>query len=65
MPVVSGCVPNGLAATATFPDTDEALRSAPDAASRYQLLWAGRAVRDARISELETVVGGCPRAAAR
>jgi len=63
VPVASPCVPAGLGATPEYPDTDEALRQAPDAATRYQLLAAGRPLRAARLGELEPVVAGCPRAA--
>ncbi len=65
VPVATGCVPPNLAAAPDYPDTDQALRSAPDAASRYQLLYAGRKVRVGRLGELETVVAGCPKATAR
>ncbi len=62
VPVATGCVPANLAAAPEYPDTDQALRTAPDAASRYQLLYAGRKVRVARNNELEPIVAGCPRA---
>jgi hypothetical protein len=65
VPVAVGCVPPNLAAAPTYPDTDQALKSAPDAASRYQLLYAGRKVRTGRLGELEPIVAGCPKATAK
>ncbi len=59
VPVAVSCVPNTFPGEPTFPDTDAALRSAPGAADRYQLIAAGRLLRIARLSELETVVKGC------
>lgn len=64
-PVAIGCVPANMAAAPEYPDTDNALRRAPDAAGRYQLLYAGRKVRTARLNELEPVVAGCPKAATK
>jgi hypothetical protein len=61
VPVASPCVPKGLAAAPTYPDSNEALRAATDAANRYALLAAGRLLRVARLNELEGVVAGCPR----
>lgn len=63
VPVASPCVPASLATPPEYPDATEALRSAPDAASRYQLLGAGRLLRAARLNELEPIVAGCPKAA--
>lgn len=65
VPVKTGCVPPNLAPKPDYPDTDEALKAAPDAASRYLLLYAGRKVRSARLGELESVVEGCPKAPAQ
>lgn len=65
IPVSTGCVPANLASPPEYPDTDEALKSAPDAAARYQLEHAGRKVRKARLAELEPIVAGCPKAAAK
>lgn len=62
VPVVGTCVPANLPDAPAYPDTDEALKAAPDAASRYQLLGAGRPLRVQRLKELEIVVGGCPKA---
>lgn len=62
VPVVGGCVPASLGAAPDYPDTDAALKAAPNGAKRYQLMAAGRPLRVARLNELETVVAGCPRA---
>lgn len=62
IPVAAPCVPANLAAPPEYPDTDDALRMAPDPAARYQLLYAGRKVRDARLSEIEPIVTLCPKA---
>jgi hypothetical protein len=53
------CVPRTLPATPRYPDTDAALRAAPGAADRYQLLAAGRILRQERLEDLERVVAGC------
>lgn len=63
VPVPSPCVPANLGPAPEYPDTDEALRAAPDAATRYLLLGAGRLLRIARANEVEPVVAACPRAA--
>jgi hypothetical protein len=62
VPVSSPCVPASLAAPPEYPDTDAALRAAPDAASRYQLTFAGRLLRMARLNEVEPIVAACPKA---
>lgn len=62
VPVSSPCVPAMLGAAPDYPDTDSALRAAPDAAERYLLIARGRLLRVARLGELETVVAGCPKA---
>jgi hypothetical protein len=59
VPVKQPCVPVELEDAPVFPDTDEALRKASDAAERYQLMGAGRPLRIARLNELEAVVKGC------
>lgn len=62
VPVAQPCVPHQVDVNPpAYPDTDEALRIARDAAERYQLLWAGRAERNARLGVLEPVVRACPR----
>lgn len=60
--VSSPCVPADFGPAPSYPDTDEALRQAPDAAERYRLMGQGRAARIGRLGELETVVAGCPKA---
>lgn len=53
------CVPKTLGPPPRYPDTDAALRGAPGAADRYQLMAAGRILRQQRLEELERVVAGC------
>lgn len=57
------CVPGNLEAAPDYPDTDEALAEAPDAGTRYALLWAGRLLRVARAGEVEPVIAKCREAA--
>jgi hypothetical protein len=52
-------VPKSLGPPPRYPDSDVALRAAPGAADRYQLMAAGRILRDRRLDELERVVAGC------
>jgi hypothetical protein len=59
VPVAVDCVPATLGAAPAYPDTDEALRAAPDAAERYRLLFLGRLLRDARLGEVEPVIQSC------
>lgn len=54
-----GCVPRTLPQPPRYPDSDAALRDAPGAADRYQLMAAGRLMRQKRLDELERVVAGC------
>jgi|GEM_PF-2337912 len=42
-----------------YPDSDEALRTAPDMFERVKLLLAGRNTRSARIQELESSLKAC------
>lgn len=58
-PVKLACVPKALPKAPKYPDTDTALRDAGGAADRYQLMAAGRLLRERRLSELEKVVEGC------
>jgi hypothetical protein len=58
------CVPSDVGGPPAYPDTDRALRNAGGAADRYQLLAAGRLLRDERLRKLEEVVRRC-RAAGR
>jgi hypothetical protein len=57
------CVPDDLGPAPAYPDSDAALRDAGGAADRYQLLAAGRLLRDARLKKLEDVVRHCRTAA--
>jgi hypothetical protein len=59
VPVKEACVPKGFARAPRYPDSDAALRDAGGAADRYQLLAAGRLLRDRRLAELEKIVEGC------
>ena len=61
VPVTIACVPKTLAPAPEYPDTDQALKAAADAAVRYQLVTAGRALRMARLGELEPIVVGCAK----
>lgn len=58
-PVAAACVPSSLRGEPTYPDTDEALKSAGGAADRYGLLAAGRSLRKQRLAELEPVIRSC------
>lgn len=58
-PAKARCVPRTLSKPPKYPDTDAALRDAGGAADRYQLMAAGRILRDRRLAELEKVVEGC------
>lgn len=53
------CVPRTLPGPPRYPDSDAALRNAPGAADRYQLMAAGRLMRQKRLEELERVIAGC------
>ena len=63
VPVPIKCVPDELGAPPAYPDSDQALRAAGGAADRYQLLAAGRILRDERLAKLEEVVRKCRQAA--
>lgn len=58
-PPPKSCVPRSLGPPPRYPDTDAALRAAPGAADRYQLLAAGRILRQDRLADLERVIAGC------
>lgn len=53
------CVPENMPAKPAYPDSDEALKAAPDAAARYGLIAAGRVLRIQREAEVEPVLNGC------
>jgi hypothetical protein len=57
--VKEACVPRSLPPPPRYPDSPSALRAAGGAADRYQLLAAGRILRDRRLAVLEKVVEGC------
>jgi len=63
VPVRVSCVSRNLPRAPRYPDTDEALRAAPGAADRYQLMAAGRLVRERRLAELERAIEACRRVA--
>jgi len=58
-PPPKSCVPRNLPAPPRYPDTDAALRASPGAADRYQLMAAGRILRQQRLEDLERVVQNC------
>ena len=57
-PVAIQCRPN-LGAEPAYPDTDAALKTAPDIFQRVRLLVAGRLLRIAREQELAAALAGC------
>lgn len=60
VPVSTPCVPSNYDPQhPDYKDSDSALKSAEDAAVRYQLLWAGRAQRIAREKENDVAIAGC------
>ncbi|MDB5430410.1 MAG: hypothetical protein JWP35_1526, partial [Caulobacter sp.] len=59
VPAKEACVPRSLPRAPKYPDTDAALRDAGGAADRYQLMAAGRLLRERRLADLEKVVEGC------
>jgi hypothetical protein len=58
-PVQKSCVPKGLDPPPRYPDSDAALRAAAGAADRYQLMAAGRLLRQKRLEALERIIAGC------
>jgi len=56
------CVPEDLGPPPAYPDNDAALRDAGGAADRYQLLAAGRILREQRLARLEEVIRRCRNA---
>ena len=59
-PIARGsCVPRALPRAPKYPDTAEALRDAGGAADRYQLMAAGRILRERRLTELERAIDAC------
>jgi len=55
-------VPEDLGPPPRYPDSDAALRDAGGAADRYQLLAAGRILREQRLAKLEEVIRRCRNA---
>jgi hypothetical protein len=63
VPVRVSCVPRTFPRAPRYPDSDAALRAADGAADRYQLMAAGRLLRERRLAELERAIEACRRAA--
>ena len=59
VPVKEACVPKNFPRAPRYPDSDAALRDAGGAADRYQLMAAGRLLRDRRLAELEKTIDAC------
>jgi len=59
VPVAVACVPSSIRPSPTYPDTKEALKKSAGPAERYQLLAAGRLLRDQRLAEIEPVIDAC------
>lgn len=57
-PVPVRCAPN-IGPEPAYPDTDDALRSAPDLFTRVKLLVAGRGMRIARDVQKSAALAGC------
>jgi hypothetical protein len=57
--VKAPCVPRSFPRAPRYPDSDAALRNAGGAADRYQLMAAGRILRDQRLAELERMIDAC------
>lgn len=53
------CVPDDLGPPPAYPDNDAALLQAGGAADRYQLMAAGRILRQQRLQKLEDAVKRC------
>jgi len=54
------CIPADFPrAKPVYPDTKDVLAALAGPPDRYQYVIAGRALRDARVDQLETVLGGC------
>jgi hypothetical protein len=58
IPAPIGCAP-AVGAAPAYPDTDAALKAAPDLFSRVRLLVAGRRLRMAREGELSAALSAC------
>jgi len=58
-PAKASCVPKAFPRAPKYPDTDAALRDAGGAADRYQLMAAGRLLREKRLADLEKTIDAC------
>ena len=58
-PVAASCVPSTLGPAPAYPDTDAALKAAPNMFERVRLLVAGRLLRIQRAGALEGVATAC------
>lgn len=61
IPVPASCVSDKVPGPRDYPDTDAALKAAGGAADRYQLIAAGRLLRNQRLAETEPVIAACRR----
>jgi hypothetical protein len=61
VPIAVSCVPDTLRAEPAYPDTDAALKGAPGAADRYQIIAAGRLLRIQRAAEVEPIIKACAK----
>jgi len=59
VPVAVSCVPHDMPGKPVYVDSDDALKTAPDAAERYRLVAAGRIQRENRLEQVESVLAGC------
>lgn len=59
VPKAVKCVPDDLGPPPAYPDSDSALLQAGGAADRYQLMAAGRILRQQRLQRLEDAVRRC------
>jgi len=60
VPVMVPCIGGNVGPAPAYPDSDEALKAAPEGPVRYQMVAEGRAMRDRRLAELEAVARNCP-----
>lgn len=59
VPVVQPCIPATLDLSPTYPDSDQAVRSAADPGDMLQLLAAGRLLRAQTLREWAAVMKAC------
>ncbi len=59
VPTAVACVPVEFPPELDYPDTDAALREAPNVFERVRLLLAGRLMRKQRLREYEAAVSAC------